>query len=316
MRVIDSHTAGEPTRVVVEGVPSLGAGSMAERLSRLRDGFDWVRTSLVTEPRGAEWMVGAALLEPCAPQATAGVVFFNNEGYLGMCGHGMLGVVATLRYLNRIDQGVHLFETPVGTVRATLAPDGSATIENVASYRLFKDVSVTLSDGDVVLGDVAWGGNWFFLVKVDETPMLVDLERWLARAKSIRAALASHGVTGADGAEIDHVELVGPPLDATTANARSFVLCPGGHYDRSPCGTGSSAKAACLAADGRLGPGEVWRQESITGEAFVVTYRRSDDKIIPSITGRAFVNADATIVIDPQDPFCWGVNRSPAVRQA
>jgi 4-hydroxyproline epimerase len=308
LRVIDSHTGGEPTRVVVEGEFDLGSGSMQLRREALSQRFDWLRTCLVTEPRGAAWMVGAALQRPVNPDNSAGAIFFNNVGYLGMCGHGLIGVVAALNYLGQARPGALRIETPVGEVQAWLEEDESVSFENVASYRLHKDVAVDVP-GCQLVGDVAWGGNWFFLAHVDETWMHSSVERLTDLAGQVRAALKARGIAGPSGEEIDHIEFFGKPSDPSIADSRSFVLCPGGQYDRSPCGTGTSAKLACLAADGLLQPGETWRQESIIGSVFHAAYRRTDESgvIVPKISGRAFVTSDLSIVIDPTDPFCFGI---------
>jgi proline racemase len=310
IRVIDSHTGGEPTRVVVDGAPDLGDGNMAARRERMRESCDWLRRSLVTEPRGSEWMVGAMLQKPLSPHAAAGVIFFNNVGYLGMCGHGLIGVAATLAYLDRIKPGRHIFETPVGDATVDLCEDGAISFENVRSFRRLKEASVTLPDGGEVVGDVAWGGNWFFFTNTDRQMTLVDVPELTRFTIQIRRALEQSGITGDDGATIDHIELVGPPSDPAVADARNFVLCPGGEYDRSPCGTGTSAKVACLAADGKLAPGQVWRQESIVGSIFEAHYRAVAGGILPTITGRAFVNGDLRLVIDARDPFRFGIPAS------
>jgi proline racemase len=307
IRVIDSHTAGEPTRVVVEGVFDLGGGDMAARRAVLRQSADWLRTSLVTEPRGSECMVGAILQEPVSPRAAAGVIFFNNVGYLGMCGHGLIGVVTTLAHLNRIGAGTHIIETPVGNVTATLHEDGRVSFENVRSYRHAEGVRCRVSGVGEVVGDVAWGGNWFFFTNTERQLQLPDVPELTRMTRDIQRALHAEGITGRDGAEIDHIELVGPSSDPAKADACNFVLCPGGQYDRSPCGTGTSAKLACLAADGKLLPGEVWRQESIVGGVFEGRYRLAEDGIIPTITGRAFINADVRLVFDPHDPYRFGI---------
>jgi 4-hydroxyproline epimerase len=307
IRVIDSHTGGEPTRVVVEGGPDLGDGDMAARLATMRANADWLRTSLVTEPRGSECMVGAVLERPVSRKAAAGVLFFNNTDYLGMCGHGMIGVVATLAYLGRLAPGQHRIETPVGDVVARLNVNGDVSVENVHSYRRLKDVSLRVPGIGEVVGDVAWGGNWFFFTNTQRLLTLADVDELTRNALRIREALEKQGITGDDGARIDHVELVGPPSDPAKADARNFVLCPGGQYDRSPCGTGTSAKLACLAADGKLAPGQVWRQESIVGSIFEGRYRPAGNAIIPTITGRAFVNGDLRLVIDQADPFRFGI---------
>ncbi|QDU88774.1 4-hydroxyproline epimerase [Pirellulimonas nuda] len=308
IRVIDSHTEGEPTRVVVEGLPSLAppGSAMSAHRDELRSQIDWLRTALTHEPRGAAWMVGAVLLPPADPTSAAGVVFFNNTGYLGMCGHGMIGVVRTLAYLGRIGPGEHRIETPAGAVGATLHPDGAVSVENVPSYRRQQGVVVRLEGGEAVTGDVAYGGNWFFLTHADglDGGPTAALH---ARASAIKHALVQQGVTGDRGAEIDHIELVGPPSDPSTADARSYVLCPGGEYDRSPCGTGTSAKLACLAADGLLAPGDLWRQESITGGLFTGVYRLADGGVVPTITGRAYVTGELLLVAELGDPFRYGI---------
>jgi 4-hydroxyproline epimerase len=316
IRVIDSHTGGEPTRIVVEGAPDLGPGDMHARRDVLRERFDWLRTSLVTEPRGAEWMVGAVLQPPVDPACAAGVIFFNNVGYLGMCGHGLIGTMATLRFLGRVEPGLVHIETPVGIVAATLANDGTVSVDNVPSRRTRHKVVVDVAGYGPMTGDVAWGGNWFFLAHVDEAWMHAPLERLAALTNDVRQALAAAGVTGDDGTEIDHVELFGEPSSPGKANSRSYVMCPGGHYDRSPCGTGTSAKLACLAADGVLAPGAEWRQESIIGSVFRGSYRPTEQPgvILPTISGQAFVTGDVTLVIDPQDPFGVGIPSMPGAQ--
>lgn len=308
IQVIDSHTAGEPTRVIVAGGPDLGAGPLPARLAAFARDHDDLRTAVVLEPRGSDVLVGALLCEPLDNTNAAGVIFFNNSGYLGMCGHGTIGLVATLKHLGRIGPGRHGIETPVGTVTAVLHEDGDVSVHNVPAYRHLAGVSVTLDDGTRVRGDVAWGGNWFFLTGAHG----LELERGAvgeltAYAERVRTALAAAGVTGAGGAEIDHIELYGP---SDTADARNFVLCPGGAWDRSPCGTGTSAKLACLHADGVLPPGMPWRQESVLGAGsyFTARYEPGDDgAVLPVITGRAYVTAESTLLLGPDDPFRWGI---------
>jgi 4-hydroxyproline epimerase len=314
-RVIDSHTGGEPTRCVISGGPDLGGGALSERRERFRIQHDAWRRALVCEPRGSDVVVGALLCEPLDPASACGVIFFNNVGYLGMCGHGTIGVIATLAHLGRIAPGEHRIETPVGTVRATLHADGSTSVANVPSYRHNRHVAVEVTGHGVVHGDVAWGGNWFFLCQDHGQTLEPSAAASLTGfALRVRDALQRHGVTGREGAVVDHIELLGPPADAAN-HARSFVLCPGGAYDRSPCGTGTSAKLACLAADGRLAPGAVWRQESVIGSVFSGSYTHPDqplagvpaDAVLPVIRGRAHVTAEATLVFDPADPFAWGL---------
>ena len=302
VQVIDSHTGGEPTRVVIAGGPDLGSGSMAERLDRFRTQHDDFRSAVVNEPRGSDVMVGALLCEPVDPRAAAGVIFFNNVGYLGMCGHGAIGLMVTLEKMGRIAAGAHAIETPVGTVNATLDAIHAVSVENVASYRAHRAVRLDVPGYGEIVGDVAWGGNWFFLSEQHGQEIsAANVDRLTDCSWRIRQALETRGIT-----EVDHVELFGP---SACADSRNFVLCPGKAYDRSPCGTGTSAKLACLAADGKLGEGEVWRQESIVGSVFEGWYRRAGDRVIPTIRGAAHVNAEATLLLDPRDPFVMGIRR-------
>jgi 4-hydroxyproline epimerase len=311
IQVIDSHTAGEPTRCVISGGPDLGSGSVAERLERMRNDYDVYRRAILLEPRGSEVLVGALLVEPASRDAAAGVIFFNNAGYLGMCGHGTIGIAATLAYLGRIAVGHHRFETPVGDVQVSLAENGEVTIANVDAYRYRAHVPVDVPGYGVVHGDVAWGGNWFFLVEDHPYALLIDrVEELTDFTWRIRQALNAGGITGADSAEIDHIELYGPAHDAHN-HSRNFVLCPGKAYDRSPCGTGTSAKLACLAAAGKLAPGQAWRQEGILGSVFTGHIQCEGDRIIPHITGSACVTAETTLIFDPKDPFRCGI---PAIQ--
>lgn len=304
---IDSHTEGEPTRVIVSGGPLLGCGSMAQRLETLRTAHDWLRSASVNEPRGSDALVGALLCAPVNASAAAGVIFFNNVGYLNMCGHGTIGLIATLAYMGRIAPGSHRIETPVGDVVAHLHDDGAVSIDNVPSYRHRTDVEVRVDGLGVIRGDVAWGGNWFFLCESPGIPVAVEhIERLTAAAWEIRRALARAGITGAGNAEIDHIELFGPAARAD-CNSRNFVLCPGKAYDRSPCGTGTSAKLACLFADGLLAAGEPWGQESVIGSMFNGSVRAQGDQIIPTITGRAHITGRSTLMLDPADPFRYGI---------
>jgi len=304
--IIDSHTGGEPTRLVTAGGPQLGDGPLGERLARLRQDHDCFRSAVVCEPRGSDVLVGALLCEPHAPGCAAGVIFFNNVGYLGMCGHGAIGLVASLAFMGRIDPGRHRIDTPVGVVAAQLHADGSVTIDNVASYRTHHAVTVDVPGHGAVTGDVAYGGNWFFLT--DDHALAVDVanvEALTAFSVAVGAALAHAGISGDHGAVIDHIELFAP--SRTGADSQSFVLCPGKAYDRSPCGTGTSAKLACLAADGKLAEGALWRQESVIGSVFEASYRRHDGQLIPSIRGQAWVTSQAQLVLDPGDPFVSGI---------
>ena len=305
IEVIDSHTGGEPTRVVVAGGPDLGTGALAARRERFRRDFDRFRTAVVNEPRGSDVLVGALVVPPENASCAAGVIFFNNVGYLGMCGHGTIGLVATLAHLGRIGVGAHRLDTPVGIVTALLHPDGEVSVTNVPSWRAGNAVSIDVPGIGTVVGDVAWGGNWFFLVADHGQDLaLANVERLTDYSWRVRRALNAQGYP-----DVDHIELFGAPA-ATTVQSRNFVLCPGKAYDRSPCGTGTSAKLACLAADGKLAEGDAWVQESILGSTFTGRFRwldRTVGKIEPVITGRAFVNAEATLLLDDLDPFVHGI---------
>ena len=307
VRVIDSHTGGEPTRLVVAGGPDLGAGPLSGRLDRFRREHDDFRSAVVNEPRGSDVVVGALLSEPVDHTCAAGVIYFNNVGYLGMCGHGTIGLIATLAYMARIKPGEHRIETPVGEVSAILHDNGEVTVNNVASYRTAAQVPVDVPGFGKVYGDIAWGGNWFFLIEDHHQVLdLKNIEVLTSFTWAVRRALAANKYTGDNGQEIDHIELFAPSRVAGV-NSKNFVLCPGKAYDRSPCGTGTSAKLACLYADGKLKEGEIWKQESIVGSLFEGSVRVSDGKIYPSIKGSAFVNAEAELILDSRDPLCMGI---------
>lgn len=307
VRVIDSHTGGEPTRLVVNGGPDLGDGALRDRLRRFRDEHDDFRSAVVNEPRGSEVIVGALLCKPVDRTCAAGVIFFNNVGYLGMCGHGTIGLVATLAYMNRIKPGLHRIETPVGVVGAILHENGQVTVNNVVSYRKTANVEVKVPGYGNVRGDVAWGGNWFFLVREHGMELaLSNIEQLTDFTWAIRQSLQANRITGDHAMEIDHVELFGPS-GTPGVDSQNFVLCPGKAYDRSPCGTGTSAKLACLYADGKIKEGQTWRQESIVGSIFEGSVKVRNGKVYPSIKGSAFVNSEAELLLDPRDPFCMGI---------
>ena len=308
IRVVDSHTGGEPTRLVTDGIPDLGPGTIADRLHTFRTNHDNFRSAVVNEPRGSDAIVGALLLTPTDPSCQLAVIFFNNVGYLGMCGHGTIGLCATLAQLKRLPLGDVRIETPVGIVSAHLHTESEVTVRNVASYRLHKDITVTVPGLGEVHGDVAYGGNWFFFAKgrTDVPLRLTHLDDLTSIAWRIRQALRANGITGANGAEIDHIELFAQP-ENHRAHLRNFVLCPGKSYDRSPCGTGTSAKMACLYADGQLKPGETFIQESICGSLFEGSIEIVNGEIIPSIKGTAFVTAESELLLQPEDPFRWGI---------
>lgn len=320
VKIIDSHTGGEPTRIIVEGGPNLGHGSLQDRRDRLAAEFDSVRSAVILEPRGSDVLVGGLLCQPTQANCAAGVIFFNNTGYLHMCGHGTMGLLVTLAHLGRLSHGQHDIETPVGIVTANLLDDHRVALTNVPSYRYRKSVSVTVDGHGPVTGDIAWGGNWFFLVADHQQSLQCNRTSELTHfSLKIRAALERDGITGADGGLIDHIELFSAPDDSNVAHSQNFVLCPGGAYDRSPCGTGTSAKLACLAADGKLPAGEIWRQQSIIGSVFEGTYMMASPEdaatilttdgpvIVPTITGSAWVTSEAELLFDASDPFVAGI---------
>lgn len=305
--VIDSHTGGEPTRIVILGWLDLGTGSVAKRMELLKKDHDDLRCAVVNEPRGSDVMVGGLIVPPEHPGCAAGIIFFNNVGYLGMCGHGTIGLIVTLAHLGRIAPGEHRIDTPVGVVTATLHENGQVSVQNVPSYRLAKDVRVTVEGHREISGDIAWGGNWFFLVSDHGQELdLKNVERLTDFTWRIRQALKQQNITGASAAEIDHIELFAPST-RPGVNSKNFVLCPGKAYDRSPCGTGTSAKLACLFADGKLKEGEIWRQESIVGSIFEGSIKRVGEDLIPTISGSAHVTAESTLILDPRDPFRAGI---------
>jgi 4-hydroxyproline epimerase len=305
IRVIDSHTGGEPTRLVLDGGPELGDGPLTERVTRFRDSFDGYRSAIVNEPRGSDPLVGALLVKPHRADCALGVIFFNNVGYLGMCGHGTIGLIASLKHTGDLAPGAVKIDTPVGAVEASLGADGRISVSNVLSYRSARQLTVNVSGIGPVTGDVAWGGNWFFLVSQHD--QVIDLQHVEALTEfswRVRAAINAHGYP-----LVDHIELFSPS-DQPGAHSRNFVLCPGKAYDRSPCGTGTSAKLACLAADGKLAEGDAWIQESLIGSTFSASYRwhdRTKGEIVPTITGNAYVTGESLLRLDPQDPFCWGI---------
>jgi len=305
VKVIDSHTGGEPTRVVIEGGPDLGAGPLSGRVDRFNENYDDFRKSILLEPRGSDVLVGAILVEPHEPDCAAGVIFFNNVGTLGMCGHGTIGLVVTLAHLGRIFPGQHRIDTPVGVVTAVLGNDGSVAITNVSSFRTRKDLAIQVPGVGEVRGDLAWSGNWFYLVTSLREDLTVDrIEELTALTWNIRLAANAQGFP-----EIDHVELFGPGQSG--GHSRNFVMCPGKAYDRSPCGTGTSAKLACLAADGKLAEGETWIQESVIGSTFEGSYQWLDQakgEILPTIKGAAYIMAETTLCFDPADPFRNGIS--------
>lgn len=317
-KIIDSHTGGEPTRMVYEGFPELIGDTIQDKLHHFKQNFDHLRQSIILEPRGNDVLVGALLFPATNPKATASVIFFNNTGYLGMCGHGTIGVIVSLAYQQKITAGTHWLETPVGLVQAVLHEDGSCSVQNVPSYRYKKQVAVTVPELGLIHGDIAWGGNWFFLVSDHGQDIQANNVKQLTQVTmQIKQALVTANITGENGCEIDHIELFADSKD-DNINSKNFVLCPGAAYDRSPCGTGTSAKLACLAADNKLATGQLWRQQGVVGSVFTGSYQLansahhtdnhySEPTIIPTICGHAYVCSETTLIVQEDDPFKWGI---------
>lgn len=318
-KIIDSHTGGEPTRMVYDGFPDLIGSTIQDKLQYFKQNFDHLRQSIILEPRGNDVLVGALLFPAIDPRAVASVIFFNNSGYLGMCGHGTIGVIVSLAYQQKITAGVHWLETPVGLVQATLHEDSSCSVQNVSSYRYKKQVTVDVPELGLIQGDIAWGGNWFFLVSEHGQDIKACNVKQLTQVTmQIKQALIAANITGENGSEIDHIELFADSED-TQVDSRNFVLCPGAAYDRSPCGTGTSAKLACLAADNKLAPEQLWQQQGVIGSVFTGSYQYvanlknasgmtyPDNTILPTICGHAYVCAETTLIVQKDDPYKWGI---------
>ena len=316
IEVIDAHTAGEPTRLVVDGWPQPAGDSMEERRDDLAARFDHLRRAVVREPRGHDAIVGGLLTPPVRPDSAAGVIFFNNASYLGMCGHGLMGTIRTLEYLGRVETGTTWLDTPVGQVSGELHRDGSVTIQNVPAWSERLDVEIGVPGVGQVRGDIAWGGNWFFLAHLEDVEISLGNLRELERVtRAIRDVLHAEDLVPIDGRELLHVETFGPP-SRRDADSRNFVLCPGGEYDRSPCGTGTSAKLAVLYERGEIDLGDVWRQESVTGSLFTCWLEEQDGDLVPYARGRAWVTARSTLILDPSDELRWGIDAGLADESA
>ena len=294
--------------MVISGTPDLGGGSIADQAAVFSKQHDHFRRAVVNEPRGHDAMVGALLLPASHPDSLCGVIFFNNVGTLHMCIHGAIGLGATLAHMGRITPGAYQIDTSIGVVTLTLHSDHRVSIENIPCHRYARQVAVDVPGYGNVTGDVAWGGNWFFLMN-DQGPT-VDrngIHELIQFSSAVKAALAAQGITGENGMEIDHVECFGPPTDATLADSKNFVLCPGNAFDRSPCGTGTSAKLACLHAEGKLSPGQTWRQAGIVDSVFEGSVRpHGNNQVIPTITGRAWITGESTFHFSEDDPFAYG----------
>lgn len=309
MHVIDSHTGGMPTRVILNGGPELGSGPMAERVRCLANNHDAFCKSVLLEPRGQSGMVGALLVAPDDVGCETGVIYFDANAILGMCGHGTIGLGVTLAHLGRIAPGTHKFETPAGIISIDLLDTSTVRVTNIESRQVQEAVSIEIDKYGVFTGDLAYGGNWFFIVDPSPIPVEVANIRVLTDlAIAIREACTAQGVTGENGENVDHVILQGQP-DTESVSSRNFVLCPDNEYDRSPCGTGSSARLACLAAAGVLAPGEEIVQQSIIGSTYNMSYQPGiSGGVIPKLTGQAHVMAESRLIFAQNDPFRMGIH--------
>lgn len=308
MHVIDSHTGGEPTRVILDGAPNLGGGSLAEQAERLASEYQDFYQSILFEPRGQPAMVGALLVPPTDPECVTGVIYFDADAVLGMCGHGTIGLAVTLAKLGRIDKGQHKIETPVGVIEVELIDKHTVRVTNVESRRVLESVRVDVPSYGSVIGDVAYGGNWFFIVEPSPLPLNTQNIRQLTDLGiAIREATNAQNVGGEQGQLIDHV-VFQDQSPKPGVHSRNFVLCPDDNYDRSPCGTGSSARLACLAAQNRLLPGEEITQESVIGSPYRLSYQPGKQGgIVPSIIGQAYIMAESRLLFDAEDPYRLGI---------
>jgi 4-hydroxyproline epimerase len=311
VRVIDSHTIGEPTRLVLDDAflhgLDLGTGSVRSRRDVFRSRYDHLRRALVADPRGVEAMVGVILVPPSDPTCDFGALYCNRVGYLDMCGHATIGLAVSLGHIGRIKPGAFRLETPAGIVGVEWHGGSEASIQSVSPRRIHRMLSIACRDGTTVNGDVATSGLWFFICRDHGIPVVPDaIPRLLEKAWMIRRSLEAAGITGDAGEPIDHIVLMGQALDPANS-ARNFVLCPDGAFDRSPCGTATSALVGCLYEDGHLDEGAAWRQESILGGLYESSIRRQGGVLIPTVRGRAWITAEATLHFAEDDPYRTGL---------
>jgi 4-hydroxyproline epimerase len=309
--VVDSHTIGEPTRLVLDDAfvagLDLGTGSVFSRREVFRSRYDDVRRALVTDPRGVEAMVGVILVPPADPTCDLGAFYFNRVGYLDMCGHATIGLAVSLGHTGRITPGPFRMETPAGVVGVEWHGGSDASFQSVTPRRIHRGLSIRCPDGSIVTGDVATSGLWFFICRDHGLPVVPEaIPQLLERSWAIRRSLGAAGVTGDTGEVIDHIVLMGPPLDPANS-ARNFVLCPDGAFDRSPCGTATSALVGCLHEDVQLAEGAVWRQESILGGLYEASVRTQAGVLVPTVRGRAWITAEATLQFSADDPYRAGL---------
>jgi proline racemase len=316
LSVIDTHTAGEPTRILT-GYSKVQGSSIFEIKRKLQAEHDWLRRFLLQEPRGHRDMFGAVLLPPKTRECDLGVIFMDNGGYLDMCGHGIIGAVtcAIETHIVKPKKEI-LVDTPAGVVKARTATRKgkveSVSFENVPAFKM-KSIQVQL-EGKTVPVDIAFGGNFFAHLYAKEVALEIEPRngsKFIDLGIRIRDAVNQRGkLVHPDKPGIGRVELVefsGPPK-TEDANARNVVVFGQGQIDRSPCGTGTCAKMALLHSEGKLKIGEKFVHESILGTKFLgrllgTTRVGEYDAVVPEITGSASVTGFNRLVLDDNDPF-------------
>lgn len=321
---IDAHTCGNPVRVVAKGGPDLVGDTMIEKRRYFLDNYDWIRTGLMFEPRGHDVMSGSILYEPTRDDCDVAILFIETSGCLPMCGHGTIGTVTVAIERGLVtprEPGVLRLDTPAGLVVAQYEQNGdhvdSVRLTNVPAFLHGTDYEVDVPELGTLKMDVAYGGNFYAIIEAQENfrdmsdlspgdiQRLSPLVRTLMNEKYEFVHPEHPEITG-----LSHVLWTGAPIHAE-AHARNAVFYGDKAIDRSPCGTGTSARMAHWAARGDLGKGDVFVHESIIGSLFkgrVEDVLTVGDKpaIVPSIEGWARITGDNTIYIDDRDPFAYG----------
>ena len=321
---VDSHTEGEPTRVVTGGVPFVPGKTMPEKKQWLAENRDDLRKSLMWEPRGHKDMLGALITPPVSKDADFGVIFMDGDGYLDMCGHGSVGVVTVVLETGMVpmkDSGEQtvVMDTPAGLITARAIMEHgkakSVSFQNVPSF-YYSSLTVKVPGLGEIPVDISYGGNYFALVNVNRLNMPLEVENikdlteigLTIRDLVNQQAEIIHPGTGAKGS-VDLTEI----YDESSAPAvtKNIVIFGAGQVDRSPCGTGTCAKMAVLNKKNKLSPNEIYRHKSIIGTEFqgkILEETTVGDykAIIPEITARAYITGIQQFVMDADDPFKYG----------
>lgn len=324
-QTIDTHTGGEPTRTVVGGVPIIPGNTMQEKYVYMQNNNDWMRKVLSLEPRGNDVMSGAFLTPPCSPEADIGVLYFETGGWLPMCGHDTIGVATALVETGMVEVTEPItnivLDTPSGIVRVSVeVEDGYAkkvTFVNAPAFVVGRDYIVNLPEFGDVKFDVAYGGNMYALLSAESMGLEIIPEKSkeiIAKGVLLRDCIneqltIKHPFLSFID-KVTHVEFYAPS-NTPGVSARNAVLVTGAAIDRSPCGTGTSAKMALLYANGELAIGEPFIHESIIGSLFHCrileeTTIEGIPSIIPEIAGQAYITGMSTFMIDPNDPYPEG----------